>query len=225
MSDASSTGFDWFDLIRTLASVTTPVIALLALRNWQRQDKAKREAEFLDSLIDAAHIYILETAKPIGLLNFVKIAIVSHAPTWEDGVEEDKAIKGAVSYIVKYGESDGKRMMEALEAVKPSRAKLQSLATKGQVFKFDGYNKGFNAVAMLTWQYDRIEALASLIAQRTLNWDNPEVLKVLKKVIEIDASQVQAGIAEHNVSLLQFVRETYAGIYGGKPFWKRSANV
>lgn len=226
MSDAPLPGFDWFDLIRTLASVTTPVIALLALRNWQRQDKAKREAEFLDALVDAAHVYISEMSRPISLAKFVKIAIDSHAPTWENGAKEDKATKGAIAYIQSMGKEDGKRLLESLEVVKPSKTKLTALAAKGQVFKFKGYAAGYNAVTTLTWQYDRIEALAGLISQTSLNWANPEVLKVLAKVIAIDADEVQASVGQSNVALLTFVRETYARLYGaGEPIWKRRANA
>ena len=47
--------------------MATAVIALWALKNWQRQDKGKREAEFLDALIEATHTYIAEVSKPVML--------------------------------------------------------------------------------------------------------------------------------------------------------------
>ena len=37
----------YLELIKALAPVATAVIAFAALKNWMRQDKAKREAEFL----------------------------------------------------------------------------------------------------------------------------------------------------------------------------------
>ncbi len=48
---------------------------------------------------------------------------------------------------------------------------------------------------------------------------------MLKKVMEIDADQVEASVGEHNVALLQFVREAYARICGIERLWKRSANA
>ncbi len=54
------TNINWLEIIKTLAPVTTTVIALIALKNWQHQDKAKREAEFIDVLIEATHTYIAE---------------------------------------------------------------------------------------------------------------------------------------------------------------------
>ncbi|MFZ2872524.1 hypothetical protein [Zavarzinia sp.] len=49
------TNINWLEVIKALAPVATAIIAFIALKNWQRQDKAKREAEFLDALIEATH--------------------------------------------------------------------------------------------------------------------------------------------------------------------------
>jgi hypothetical protein len=82
----------------------------LALKSWQRQDKAKREAEFLDALIEAAHTYIAEVSKPVRLLEMPKIGMTSHVQEWESGDEGDKAVKGAIAYIEKHGEQDAKAL-------------------------------------------------------------------------------------------------------------------
>jgi hypothetical protein len=66
------TSINWLEFIKALAPVATAIIALIALRNWQRQDKAKREAEFLDALVEAMHTYIAEM--PNRLLKFDPIA-------------------------------------------------------------------------------------------------------------------------------------------------------
>jgi hypothetical protein len=87
---------NWLEVIKALAPVVTAGIAILALRNWKRQEKAKREAEFLDALIEAVHTYISEMPAPVTLVHLAKIGMESHAPTWEGG---DHAIKGAIAYI------------------------------------------------------------------------------------------------------------------------------
>src|SRR6267378_1228687 len=175
---------DLLEIIKALAPVATAVIAFVALKNWHRQDKAKREAEFLDALIEAAHTYIAEVHKPITLLEMAKIGMESNAPPGEIG--EQAAVKGAIAYIQKNGEREARRLLEALEAVQPSTIKLRSLVAKGQVFKFDGYAKCQNAVTRLTWHSGRIEAFMALIASPTSNWAHPEVLKLLKDVMAID---------------------------------------
>jgi len=208
------TSVDWLEVIKALAPVATAVIAFLALRNWQRQDKAKREAEFLDALIEAAHTYIAEIPSPITVLEMAKIGMSSHARTWEAGEPEDIAVKGAIAFIQKNGERESKRLFELLAGIQPSVIKLRSLAAKGQVFKFDGYLKCQNAVAMLTWHFDRMEAFAAVIGSPTWNWEHPEVQKHLKDIMAIEADEIRKSVGENNVDLLKFARDTYKRIYG-----------
>ena len=78
----------------------------------------------------------------------------------------------------------------------------------GQIFGFDGYAKCRNAVAMLTWHFDRIEAFAAVIASPTWNWQHPRVLKHLQDVMAIDPDEINKSIQENNVALLEFASET-----------------
>lgn len=220
---------DWLEIIKALAPVATAVIALIALKNWQRQDKAKREAEFLDALIEAAHTYIAEMSKPITFLEMAKIGMESHAPTWENGEQADIAVKGAIAYIQKTGEHVAKRFLEEAEIVRPSVIKLRSLTAKGQVFNFDDYAKCRSTVAILTWHFDRIEAFMTFIGSPTWNWKNPEVMKHLKEIMVIDADEIRKSIQENNVAILEFCSGTYRRIYGGvnwrRFFWKARARM
>jgi hypothetical protein len=186
-------------------------IAILALRNWKRQEKAKREAEFLDALIEAVHTYISEMPAPVTLVHLAKIGMESHAPTWEGG---DHAIKGAIAYIQKNGKDHSKRLQEALKALQPSIIRLRSLAAKGQMFKFNGYVKCQNAITMLTWQHDRMESLMVMLGSTSLNWDHPEVIGSLKKVMTIDADDIRKHMGDNNVAILEFAIGTYKRIYG-----------
>lgn len=204
----------WPETISALAAVVTAAIAIIALQTWKHQDKAKGKAEFVDALIEAAHTYIAEMPKPITLLEMAKIGMASHAPTRENGEQADIAVKGAIAYIQKNGERDGKRLLEVLEAVQPSVIMLRSLAAKGQVFKFDGYAKCLNAVAVLTWHFDRIEAFMAVIGSPTWNWEHLEVLKHLKDVMAIDPDEIRKSVQENNLALLEFASETYKRIYG-----------
>lgn len=204
------TGFPWLAIVTAAAPVATAVIAYFALRNWKRQDKAKRQAEFLDQLTDAVHTYIAEMSKPVTLVQFVTIGMESHAPTWEGG---DQSVKGAIAYIEKRGVNDSKLLFEALAAVRPSTIRLRSLAAKGQVFKFASYAKCNNAIAKLTWQFDRLEALAAFIGSPSWNWENPRVLSHLKDLMAINVDEMRKSFAEENVHLIEFVAETYGRIY------------
>lgn len=205
---------NWLEVIKALAPLVTAVIAFLALRNWKRQDKAKREVEFLDELIEAMHTYLVEMQRPIALLHSAKISMTAHTRDWEEGPEEEKAVRGAIAYVQKRGEEDGKRLATAMSAVEPSVVKLRSLATKGQVFGFRGYTKCQHAVTQLTSNFDRVLAFISIVESPTWNWDHPEVRGLLTKVMAIEPDEIRDSIGKNNAAVLTFTRETYARIYG-----------
>ncbi|CAG9186115.1 hypothetical protein [Cupriavidus pampae] len=204
------TSIQWLELIKAVAPVATAIIAFLALRNWRRQDKAKREAEFLDSLIEATHDYVAEIPTPITLLEIARIGMASHA----SGESSDAAVFGAVTFIRQQGGDHAQRMLAALAATKSSMIKLRSLATKGQVFAFDDYANCMNAVAMLTWQYDRTEAFTALIGSSSLNWEHPEILRRLVDVMAIEPDEMRTCVRDNNIALIKFASDTYKLIYG-----------
>ena len=204
----------WLEVVRAFAPMATAIVGIFALKNWQRQDKAKREMEFLDALIEPAHSYIAEIPKPLKLLELAKIGMECHAPTWENGDKADSVVKGAVAYIQKDGERVAKRLLETLEAIQPSTIRLRSLAAKGQVFKFDNYAKCQSAVAELTAHFDRVEACTAVIGSPTWNWEHPRVLDTLKSVVRIDLNDIRENIKKNNVALIEFASNTYTQIYG-----------
>jgi len=206
--------FDWLEAIKTAAPVATAVIAFMALRNWKRQDKAKREAEFIDGLVEAAHAYIADLPAPIKIVEMAKIGMASHAPTWEAGEAPEIAVKGAIAFIEKDGERVGKRLLEALATPRSSVITLRSLAAKGQVFNFADYGKCQDAVKMLTWHFDRMEGFGAYISTSSWYWDNPEVRESLKRIMSIDADELRAGVQDSHVALIEFARATYKRIYG-----------
>jgi len=201
------------EAIKTVAPVVTALIAFLALRNWQRQDKAKREAEFLDQLIDAVHAYLAAMPRPVTLFEIAKMGMAAHASS-ERAEESAGMVEGAIAYIQKHGEEHGKRLSDALNEVRPDVVKLKTLAVKGQIFGFRDYAKCQNAVTMLAWQFDRIEAAMAVIGSPSLYWENPRVLDHLKSIMAIEVEDIQQRLADSNVGILEFASETYKRIYG-----------
>lgn len=144
------TSINWAEVMAALATVAGAFLAYLALKNWQLQDKAKRQAEFIDSLIETAHAFIAEMRKPITLVEFATFGFKGHEPLEQIGTDEEKATKGAILYIQRNGRDEAKRLLVALETVQISTVALRSLVAKGQVFQFKNYAECQNAVAMLT---------------------------------------------------------------------------
>lgn len=204
---------DFSEAIKTVAPVATALIAFLALRNWQRQDKAKREAEFLDQLIDAVHAYIAAMPLPVTMFEVAKMGMATHASSEVDG-ESEGAVEGAIVYIQKEGEEHGKRLSEALNEVRPAVVKLKTLAVKGQIFGFYDYVKCQNAIAMLAWQFDRIEASTAVIRSPSWNWEHPKIRDHLKKIVATQVDDIHKGLANSNIAVLEFASATYKRIYG-----------
>jgi hypothetical protein len=204
------TGLPWLEILKTTAAIAAAGIALSALRNWKRQDRAKRHADFLDQLIDAVHDYMSLMNRPVTLGGFVKIGMKAHEPTWLGG---DQRVAGAIEYIKKRGQEDSKRLLEALERCRSATVRIQALVAKGQVFRFEDYVQCQNAAKMLTWQFDRLEALGAAIASSTWNWENPEVLGWLEKVMTIEQEDLQTHLTVHNVAILEFAARTYERTY------------
>lgn len=201
------------DFIKILALSAMPIIAFLALKNWKRQDRANREAAFLDELIETTHTYIAELSTPIFLMRIAKVGIKSHVPTWEHGDEADKAIKGAIDYIQKRGQSDASRLQEALDAVRPATIRLRSLAAKGQIFKFNGYPRCSNAVTEMARHFDSIEAFKSVIGSPDWNWENPDVVRMLRQQMIINIDGMEKSITRSNTEIIKFSTDTYKRLY------------
>lgn len=215
------TRLDWIEIAKVAASFGTLVIAFLALRNWQRQDKAKREAEFLDSLIEAIHAYIVVMSRPTALVRTCRIGMLSHTSLFDDREESEKVADGAIPYITKSGERDAERLFAALNEARPASIKLRSLGAKGQVFGFEKYAKCHNAIVLLVWQFDRIEAFASMIGSPTLNWANPHVHRALQNVLMLTPDDIQKHLNENDVAVLQYARDIYSRLYGSRRKRKR----
>jgi hypothetical protein len=204
----------WLEALKTAAALATPIIGFLALRNWQRQDKAKRQVAFLDELIEASHAYIAEMQTPLTIWGMIKIGMESHAPAWEQGDKDEIGIKGAIAYIEKNGEQQAKRMFEALGRVRPSTVTLRSLIAKGQVFHFENYSKAQNAITMLVWHFDKIEAFTAVIGSTAMNWEHPEIQRSIKDALSIDPEAIGKNIGENNVALIAFARAIEKKLYG-----------
>lgn len=204
-------GIPWLEVIKTLAPVVTAVIAWFALRNWKRQDKAKREAEFLDALIETTLAYVAEMPGPVTHLDLTMIGFRSREPT---GDVAEKEIKGAIAYIGERGQEDSKRMIAALNAIRPAVDKLNALVAKGQVFRFEGYAACRHAANMLTLQFSRIEMFAHIVGSQNWNWENPEVRNAIHKVISLDSKEVSEHLKNNNVAVLKFATAAYQRLYG-----------
>ena len=203
--------FGWLELLRSFGPYAAAFVGWLALKNWKRQDKAKREADFLDALIEATHAFIIAMSRPVALHQAVRTGMICHGPSPFD--PEKLTIAGAIEYIQKASEATSRRLDEALAQAQPLVVRLRSLASKGQIFGFKDYGNCYQSIQMLTWQFDRVAALGSIISIPTLNWENPHVLGTLEKVIAAESDEIQKLLNKHDIEIIGFSQATYKCLY------------
>jgi hypothetical protein len=207
------TGLNWLEIIKALAPVVTAFIAWRALQNWRRQDKAKRQADFLDQLTEAVHGYVNFMPDLISMVEFAKIGMHAHRPMINPK-HPDIDVAGAIEFIEKRGADHYRHMARALDAARPALARMQSLLSKGQVLGFKEYDDCGNACVTLRGQFIMAQGLASFIRSPTWNWENPEIIAHLKPIIAIDPTEMQKLIDDNTKAFHMFLRVAYAQIYG-----------
>ena len=205
------TRLPWLEIIKALSPVATAFIAYRALQNWKRQDRGKRQADFLDQLTDAIHNFVGLMPGPVSTVHLVKVGMANHIP--HESKNADPYVAAAIDYIERRGATDYKRMAEALDAARPAFVRLQSFAAKGRVFGFDGYIDCQNAIGKLTWQFGRVQALASFIHSPNWYWQNPEIIEHLKKLMEIDHDDIAKHLDDYTVAVHAFLQGAYERIY------------
>jgi hypothetical protein len=82
------------------------------------------------------------------------------------------------------------------------------------VFRFRNYEACQNAVAMLVWQFDRMQALAAFMRNPHWYWQNEEIIAQLKRLMAIDADEIRAHLNKHHAEVITYMGETYSRIYG-----------
>jgi hypothetical protein len=206
------TGLPWLEIIKAMAPVATAIIAFLALKNWKRQEKAKRQADFLDQFTEAVHDFIGAMPTPVTRVEMIKIGMQSHIPM--EPKNSEPAVAGAIEYIERRGNEDAKQLFEALEVARPAATRVRALTTKGNVFKFRDYEKCEKASAMLLWQFDSMEALAAFTSNPSWYWQNNEIIVHLRKLMAIDPDDIRKQFGTNNSEIINYVAETYSHLYG-----------
>ena len=72
-------GWNWLAIIQAVVSLWVATVATMALSTWKKQAKAKRQDDFLDTLLDSTHNFMLLMNGPIAMVQWVKIDMKSSA--------------------------------------------------------------------------------------------------------------------------------------------------
>ena len=199
--------WNWSANIQAMTGIWVATVATLALHTWRKQSKAQRQLDFLDTLTESVHEFINLIASPTQMVGFIKIGFEAYSSS----PKTDKSLKqpGVVSYIEKNGAEDSKRFLKSLKLCEPSLVKIRSLVVKGKVLSLSNHQDCVVACKMITWQYDRIMSLATMIGITPLNWKHPDVERALEKVCALKKEDIVKDLNEYNNQLMEFIGKNY----------------
>jgi hypothetical protein len=204
---------DWPAVATAIASVCVAITASRALHTWKDQIRAQQQISFLDALVDEVHTFIQAMNAPIEALRYSKIGIQAYADIPFHPSRKDNDPEGVIQYINEHGKDDQSQLFDHLRNAAPSKNKLLSLATKGQVIGFKNYDRCYAACYNLSLTLGQIEGFASMIGNSNLNWNNPDVKKALSAVMAVDAETIRTRHQTEHVAFLDFVKDAYRAIY------------
>ena len=204
------TGISWYEFIKTLATATTAIVAGMALRNWKRQDKAKREATFLDELIEAVQTYSHSLSPLFAHVMVMRIAI--YGP---DGPRDEVIDAEAIREFIKADRGTTFiNIEEELDPVRSAALRLDAIVKKGTIFRFQNYEKCQAAIDEMRNLLNLVEVLAATLGSTYRDHNDPQAQAAygsFAKIIKLDLrDKNKAG----NEKFLMFVTGAFEQIYG-----------
>lgn len=212
-------GANWIELLKALAPIGTLLVAWSALKNWKRQDKARREADFIDELVDAIHAFVVSMENVVSLLMVTRMGLDSYISV-ESG--DDPEIQGAIRFLTVAGADHSVHLRNALNPAKEALIQMRSLTAKGQIFDFRDYNAIYVSTEMLAAEYGRAEVYAAYLQSKNLNWDHPTNQEVARGFLSLSHADMADHIKFQNAKLIAFANAIYTDLYGLK---KRRAGL
>lgn len=204
------TAMNWHEFFKTLAAVATAIIACMALRNWKRQDKAKREVAFLDELIEAVQNYTHSLSPLIASLTVLRIVIhgTSRPP---EGVIDAGAIRDFIKADRAFTFTSNEKEMEPARI---AALKLDALVKKGTVFRFPNYGKCQTAVDEMRHLLNLFETVTATLGSTYVNHEHPQVVAQYESFAAIINLDLRSKSKAGNEKFLQFATSAFQRIYG-----------
>lgn len=198
----------WADWLQGVGTMMAGFAAFFALNTWRTQLKTSKQIEFIDSFSDTMHEFLHAMAEPVTHLELAHIEMEAHAQPGMTPYEE------SVNFIEKRGESRATAIHPSLSNLAPIAARMGTLAVKGQVMGFDGYERLFNSSQMLMWSFNQLQAFRTTISMAHMFWSNPEVERSTMAVVSIKAGDIRRNLEIQSIEVLNFAKDVYKRAYG-----------
>ena len=203
--------WNWSGIIQSIAAFITVAIAYLALSSWKNQHKTQKITSFLDELTESIHEYVRLINIPVQHLQFIKIQIDSYKSN--STLDEELKFPEAVMFIKSKGKEESKNLLDSLNPCDKSLNKIHSLIVKGQVWNINDYGRCQEACMLMIKQYERLQAVSSIIGNPNLNWKNEKVEKTLESILEVTPEDIEYQLNKNQIAFITFVKKTYEKVY------------
>lgn len=202
-------GLNWLELVKAAAPVATALIAFKALKNWQRQDRAKKEAEFLDQLVETMHSYTVGMTAPFRKVAYAQFRMYGHL----DEEDDEKRFNGIERFIKSDGASESEALDESLHAARNHAGRLHLLLAKGRVFQMENYSSCHAIVEDAIRLSGKVSVFSATLDSESVNWRELDMRKHLLEHMTIDIDDMRQQLSAANSFVLRFAAITYANLY------------
>lgn len=201
---------NWIEIIQAASAVLLVIIAAIALGTWKSQFRAQRRIAFIDALTDTVHGFILAISPAITAVGMARLGIEAYRSAPKIPGEDEESPE--ITFIKKRGPATAKIIQENLDPVLPLLQRMQSLAVKGETYDLKNYTRCRSACSALEDVYRQVAAYAGMMGNGGLNWDNPEVQRILSITLSVTDTELFQALADQNGNYLEFAKEAYEGL-------------
>lgn len=201
----------WLELMKAAGPFATAGVAWVALRNWQRQDKAKREAEYLDLLVESAQNYLAALAAPIAQMSSLQAGLGFDQDKDQGQFDEDPESKKLVRVQC---EVVGGLIAQPMEKLLETQSKFISLVAKGAIFRFSRFDRLQAACGRLAFTSSLLEVTFDRVTDVSRGLDGPQLLGALKYVQSFSVDVARDNRTKANEEIMEFAKGAYKKIYG-----------
>lgn len=194
------------EAIGAISGFATVIIAVMALRTWKLESRAKAEIAYWDQLTNSVHEFADAISHAIMLVRFIRFGFEAHTT---DKSSEQNRLNGALAYAAKYGSENAKELSESLEKCAPLVANIRTLKAKGSMFSIPNYNRCGHSIRLLLWNYDRIALFKILLTDQNLNRENKRVRELYLEILKINDEELSRSVTKDRDELLEFAKSRY----------------
>lgn len=184
------------------------ITACFGLLTWKKKLSYERKMGIVDNFHGAVYEFILKIGSKIQILDILKISIESYEETFKiDQHRQQQFVCGLQEFIETSGKDYCNQLRDELSNLPIMH--IYTLSTKIRALNMKNSISAVNCYNQLAWFYDTIQKTAAKLGMTSLYWKNPEVVKGMKELCNLNIDQLKESLKVAEQLMLEFARENY----------------